>query len=124
MRKPELFQTAYVIDKEYLCRGGQGLSDYIKNRLGHELAEKIFQECQKGERIVSVGEPYSKENIQYMQVEVIANVKVQDLIRCKDCRNWRPHEAGVYGDCAYKCNGYRREDFFCADGERTEPQRV
>lgn len=61
--------------------------------------------------------------IDYPCDEIVAVVEIPsvdavEVIRCRDCRNWRPHEAGVYGDCAYKCNGYRREDFFCADGER------
>ena len=44
--------------------------------------------------------------------------EIKELVRCKECRYWQPHEKGIYGDCMYKANGYRRADFFCADAER------
>ena len=59
--------------------------EHIKNHLGHQLAERIFQECQSGEKIVTVGNIYEKEIHETNQVEIREKVSLEDLVRCKDC---------------------------------------
>lgn len=112
MNKPEIFTESYVMDKEYLVRYGEDISRYIIEQLGQRIAEKIYQECQKGERIISVGEPYSQDILEMNQVDTRMNVKIQELVRCKDCS-----KRGV-------CRSSNiwavppADDWFCADGER------
>lgn len=120
MNKPEIFTTAYDVDKETLVRYGEDLNCHIAYLLGQRIAEKIYQECQKGERIVSVGEPYSQNILDRNQIETRMDVRVQELVRCKYCEHWKREvdELGGYFFCAFGQNKSYREDFFCADGER------
>jgi len=117
MSKPEIFTTSCAIDKEILMKCGKGLSRHIADQLGQRIAEKIFQECQKGERIVSVGEPYSQDIFEIYQVETRMDVRVEELVRCKDCRFHEQEQPGmVY--CPATVGGWVEENWFCKGGER------
>ena len=122
MSKPEIFTTAHVMDKEFFTRYGEDLSRHIAEQFGRRLAEKIYQECQKGERIVSVGKPYSQDILETNQIETRMNVRVQELVRCKDCKSGRPWtymNTKEYVTCEVDCEPIDRDsNFFCADGER------
>ena len=122
MSKPEIFTTACVVDKGTLVRYKDELSRHIADQLGHRIAERIFQECQKGERIVSVGEPYSQVVLELNQVETRMDVRVQELVRCKDCKHGKPYmHTKAYVACEVDCEPIDRDvDFFCADGKRRE----
>ena len=52
------------------------------------------------------------------EIGIIESAKwVQELIRCKDCKNGEP------GACGYgiDCDGFwHDDDWFCADGKRKE----
>lgn len=120
MGKSEIFSTAQAVDKEALAIYGEDLSRHIADQLGQRIAEKLYQECQKGERIVSVGAPYSREIREINRVETRMDVRVQELVRCKYCEHWKREvaELGGYYFCAFGQNKSYKEDFFCADGER------
>jgi len=119
MSKPEIFTTSYTMDKETLVRYGEELSRHIVDQLGQRIAEKIYQECQKGERIVSVGEPYSQDILEMNAVNTSMEVRIQELVRCKDCRFHEQEQPGmVY--CPATVGGWVEENWFCKGGERRE----
>ena len=43
----------------------------------------------------------------------------KELVRCKDCTDWKRRECGTYGYCE-RHDGFYDQDWFCADGERKE----
>ena len=117
MNKPEIFTTACAVDKGTLVRYGEDLSRHIAEQLGQRIAEKIYQECQKGERSVSVGAPYSREIREINRVETRMDVRVQELVRCKDCRFHEQEQPGmVY--CPATVGGWVEENWFCKGGVR------
>lgn len=119
MSKPEIFTTSYAIDKAYWehCSDKDDLREHIKNHLGRNLAERIFQECQSGEKIVTVGNTYKKEIPELYHVEIREEVRIEDLVRCKDCRFHEQEQPGmVY--CPATVGGWVEENWFCKGGER------
>ena len=90
MNKPETFTTAYTFDKETWIRLSQdtGFIEHIRTHFGHQLADRIFQECQSGEKIVTVGNFFVHEILELCQVELKERVTTTDLVRCKDCKHW------------------------------------
>lgn len=72
-----------------------------------------------------------KEYIAEYETEQVGNGTVfyggkikRELIRCKDCKNWRPTGKGI-GKCVMLSNGTcccceESADFFCAMAERKE----
>ncbi len=122
MSKPEIFKTAHIVDKEILVRYGEELGRHIAEQLGRRVAEKIYQECQKGERIVSVGDPYSQDIRERNQVETRMDVRVQELVRCKDCCYWLGIPKAEHALCTVHDNCYdvTPYDGFCHKGRRSE----
>lgn len=119
MSKPEIFTTAYTIDKASWVHVSDnvGFMEDIKNHLGRQLAERIFQECQSGEKIVTVGNTYKKEIPELYHVEIREEVRIEDLVRCKDCRFHEQEQPGmVY--CPATVGGWVEENWFCKGGER------
>lgn len=119
MSKPEIFITGYTIDKESWVHVSDnvGFMEDIKNYLGRQLAERIFQECQSSEKIVTVGNTYKKEIPELYQVEIREKVRIEDLVRCKDCRLHEQEQPGmVY--CPAVVGGWVEENWFCKGGER------
>jgi hypothetical protein len=122
MSKPEIITTAWNMDKASWVHVSDNADfmEHIRTHLGHQLADRIFQECQKGERIVFVGEPYSQDILERYQIETRMDVRIQELVRCKDCRHRDPED--------HKCDSGEMErqgcpfkvadDYFCAYGER------
>jgi hypothetical protein len=45
--------------------------------------------------------------------------KLQELVRCKNCRYSRSYSNGALYGCE-KIDGMKEPDWFCADGERAE----
>ena len=129
MSKPEIFTTAYTIDKASWVHVSDnvGFMEDIKNHLGRQLAERIFQECQSGEKIVTVGNTYKKEIPELYHVEIREEVRIEDLVRCKDCNNSDWYKS-LDGKCLCYCmvhgkGGYTENDF-CSRGERGEANNV
>lgn len=124
MSDHKTFTTAYAIDKgtwDHIS-DDTGFREHIENHLGHRLAERIFQECQNGEKIVTIGKPYTHELKPLYQIEVRADVSVQELVRCKDCKYGRPYKhTKEYVACEVDVEPVDRDkDFFCAAGEKRE----
>ena len=92
--KPNVFTTTYNIDEASWSHlsDDADFMEHVRNHLGHQLADRIFQECQSGEKIVSVGNTYVKEIPELCQVEIKENVSIEDLIRCHNCEHWRTLE--------------------------------
>lgn len=138
MSKPKIFTTAYATDKmSWLHLSDDvGFMEHIKNHLGERLAERIFQECQSGEKIVAVNNFYKTEIHEINQVEIRGRVSIEDLVRCKDCKH-RPIKPDNYNPittdgfalefpdekCPCQCSDgwyskYPDDDWFCPNGER------
>ena len=52
------------------------------------------------------------------EIEFYEEHKLQEIVRCKDCKHWYPLAKtcnNVDGAC---CQSYVADDWFCADGER------
>ena len=122
MSEPEILTTAHVVDKETLLRYGEEFGRHIAMQLGQRIAERIYQECQKGERIVSVGEPYSQDIRELDRVETRVNVRVQELVRCKDCCYWLGVAQEEHAPCKVHANVFAvtPRDGFCYKGMRRE----
>ncbi len=90
MNKPETLTTSYAFDKMSWIHLSEDddFMEYIRTHFGHQLADRIFQECQSGEKIVTVGDFYVHEILKLCQVEVKEYVTIHDLVRCKDCKHW------------------------------------
>ena len=140
MSKPEIFTTAYTIDKASWVHVSDnvGFMEHVKNNLGRQLAERIFQECQSGEKIVTVGNPYKNEIPELYQVEIREKVRIEDLVRCKECRYFhenvfgdeigmgKPYDCLIVGHCCCEFWGQKGDgsmtqtspEGFCSFGER------
>lgn len=117
MSKPEIFTTAYTIDKASWVHVSDnvGFMEDIKNHLGRQLAERIFQECQSGEKIVTVGNTYKKEIPELYHVEIREEVRIEDLVRCKDCIHCSENGGS---DCPIEWHKPIQMYGFCHFGER------
>ena len=90
MNKPESFTTAYTIDKAswiHLLEDADFV-EHIRTHLGHQLADRIFQECHSGEKIVTIGNFFVHEIFELNQIELKEKVSIENLVRCKDCKHW------------------------------------
>ena len=49
-----------------------------------------------------------------------------ELIRCKDCKHYKPYTGRVSGNMFHECEHFDRDiddpEWFCADGERAVTQ--
>jgi hypothetical protein len=52
------------------------------------------------------------------EVECFQPADVAPVVRCKDCKHCGKGEWGLW--CTMHDDGYAREDYFCADGERMD----
>ena len=125
MSKPEIFTTAWNIDKASWVHVSDNADfmEQIRTHLGHQLADRIFQECQKGERIVFVGEPYSQDILERYQIEARMDVRIQELVRCKDCKNgdwYKSTDGTMFCYCMEHGHGGFTENDYCSRGERIE----
>ena len=117
MSKPDIFIASYAIDKAYWehFSDKDDFREHIKNQLGRNLAERIFQECQSGEKIVTVGNTYKKEIPELYHVEIREEVRIEDLVRCKDCIHSSENGGS---DCPIEWHKPIQMYGFCHFGER------
>jgi hypothetical protein len=119
MSKPEIFTTAYALDKASWVHLSDDVDfmDYIKNHLGHHIADRIFQECQSGEKIVAVGNTYEKEILELNQVEIREEVRIADLVRCRDCKHYKKMKC-LWDEICLRTEMMVGADDYCSYGER------
>lgn len=128
MSKPEIFTTTYATDRAQWLHlsDDAGFMEHVKNYLSYQLANRIFQECQSGEKIITVGNIYVEDIFKLNQVEVREKVRIEDLVRCKDCKYYHEADKGHPGTdwCKRLICGTVNPNFFCADGERKDGEEV
>lgn len=118
MSDHKTFTTAYAIPKESWIHFSvnDGFREHIEDHLGRHIAERIFIECQRGEKIVTVGKPYTHELETLNQIETRADVRIEELIRCKNCKHSDKDENGLL-----YCTGTLQQigsDDYCSFAER------
>lgn len=115
--KDNRYHAEYLIPNEIVDRYPTEMQRVIKH-LGEQLTEKLFCEIQKGEMIVCLKDVTTNDNYPLNMTEVRQEIRITDLVRCKDCIYF--HD---YGDGVKNCwgnGGGTKDDDFCSHAERKD----
>ncbi len=111
MDNPVRIGAARVVPKELVAGSepfAQSYIDRIVRNITEQVVDRMICELENGELICSMSDVVRSEAIDLPCYEYRRTIKVQRLVRCKDCiYRW---ENG--GDCVSD------PDWFCADGVR------
>lgn len=124
MRMSEKYSAVERVQKELLSKFDEKelnefIEGYIKRELASHLADGIMCEAMKGEIIVSLTDMSQEEDEKSNMVKFRQGVRVDVLVRCKDCRFHENEEPGmVY--CPAVVGGWVEDDWFCKGGERRD----
>ena len=123
------YHISHQIDKSAFehYRDMDFFNAHIRQKFINDLTEAIWTALDSGEKIVSLGKIYQGEIPALWAVELRQDLRIEDLVRCKDCKHRIVEE--LHGGELIRCdkdtwNALDRsrkaydDEWFCADGER------
>lgn len=108
-----------------------GELEYCRHNPKCDACEK----CQYGGRSIMTCESLVDDSLALLKEQedeitalsiALALYEKQDIVRCKDCRHYKPYTGRVSGNLYHECEHFDRDiddpEWFCADGERAVEQ--
>lgn len=94
---------------------------YAVDRTARELADKVLGEIRNKECcVIRMDERQYDEPLTHM-VAVHCRIDIDELVRCKDCKNWRESHSEDEESYCYIDGRTTDSTDYCSWGERREP---
>lgn len=111
MRMSEKYGAIRYVDKQLIMDERDAVMKDVVHSLANELIDILWTELEKGEKIVNLSEMWTETFPQDNMVRCTQWVKMDELVRCKDCKHRH-----IDGTCPFGLAG--GPEFFCAYGAR------
>ena len=110
------YGNARIVPKEFVSMVDEPSAiECVCRNAARELLDKVLVEARKGECIIKLTEEQF-DRYDQNAIELRETIEIQPLVRCKDCRYYRPDfklcvmDGVIWGDNGYCSFGRRKEN--------------